>query len=218
MQEDYAVFRSFTDADLAQEIAKKLAEQNVSFQLENTSSPIDPLIIGSGLDADVRLKVRVQDFEKAQRILEDYYHRQLDTIDDDYYLFAFADDELIDVVSKPDEWGELDYLLAQKILSGRGIPIESQTLVSLKQERLQTIAKPEAVERSWIFLGYFIAVVFSPVGIFFGSTLLTLKKTLPNGQRVYSYSEGTRKHGRVILAIASVLTSLWIVLRIMSTR
>lgn len=218
MQEDYTVFRSFADADLAREMAKELAAQNIPFQLENTSSPMDPLIIGSGLDADIRLKIRARDFEKAQRILEDYYGRQLDKVDGDYYLFGFTDDELIDVVSKPDEWGELDYLLAQKILSDRGLTMDRQTLISLKEERLQAIAKPEAVEKSWIFWGYFIAVLFSPVGIFFGLTLLTLKKTLPDGQRVYSYSQGTRGHGRNILAIASALTALLLLVKITSTR
>lgn len=218
MQEDYAVFRSFTDAGFAREMAKALAAQNIPFQLENTSSPMDPLIIGNGLDADIRLKIRARDFEEAQRILEDYYRRQLDTIDGDYYLFGFTDNELIDVVSKPDEWGELDYLLAQKILSDRGMEVDRQTLVSLKEERLQAIAKPEAVEKSWIFWGYFIAVLFGPVGIFFGLTLLTLKKTLPNGQRVYSYSEGARGHGRNILVIASALTALLLLAKIISTR
>jgi hypothetical protein len=60
--------------------------------------------------------------------------------------------------------------------------LEHEKIESLKRERNKEMAKPEETGRSWIFLGYFFSVFFSPIGIFYGSTITTFKKTLPNGE------------------------------------
>ena len=109
MNEPFIVFQSFYDISLAQEMAEKLKQNDIPLEIEDTSSPIDPVIIGSGLDAEIRIKLRQQDFNKAHSVLEEYYTDQLDTIGKDYYLYDFSDQELIEIIEKPDEWGVLDY-------------------------------------------------------------------------------------------------------------
>ena len=44
-------------------------------------------------------------------------------------------------------------------------------------------------------MGYFFTIIGGLLGIFIGYSLFTVKKTLPNGKKVYSYSENDRKHG-----------------------
>ncbi len=48
-------------------------------------------------------------FTRAHAVLEAFYEKQLQEVDPDYYLFAFTDAELLDILSKPDEWGHFDY-------------------------------------------------------------------------------------------------------------
>jgi hypothetical protein len=170
------------------------------------------------LTADIRIKLRQQDFNKANTVLESYYATLLDTVDSDYYLFDFTDRELNEIIEKPDEWGQFDYKLAQKILKNRGKEIKDEELELIKSGRIKEISKPEEISKSWIFLGYFLAVFFGPLGIFFGSTVVTFKKTLPNGQTVYSYSKKSRKHGENILVISSVVTGLWILFKVLAVR
>ena len=50
----------------------------------------------------------------------DKAEKEIEVIDDDYYLLSFSDDELIDVVSKSDEWNKFDVSLAKKLLKERG--------------------------------------------------------------------------------------------------
>jgi hypothetical protein len=216
MTESFLIFQSFNDAELAQALADRLQKEGILFQVEDTSSPIDPVIIGSGLDSDIRIKLKQKDFQKAHEILEEQYSNQLDSIEKDYYLFDFTDQELIEILEKPDEWGYLDFKLAQKILKDRGVGMEVEKIELLKTERIKEIAKPEEIGRSWIFLGYFLSIFFSPIGIFYGSTITTFKKTLPNGERVYVYGLNDRKHGRNILLISTCVTILWILFRLLA--
>lgn len=215
MSEPFLIFQSFTDIDLAQEIAEKLRQHNIPLQFDDTSSPIDAVIIGSTLAADLRIKLRQEDFQKAHSILENYYKTQLDSVEKDYYLFDFTNEELQEIVEKSDEWGTFDFLLAQKLLKERGKEFQPEEIQVLKANRIKEIARPERVGFSWIFLGYLISILFSPFGIFFGLAITSFKKTLPNGEWVYSYNENDRKHGKTILIISSCLTSVWILLRMM---
>ncbi|MFL5741153.1 MAG: hypothetical protein ACJ75B_13100 [Flavisolibacter sp.] len=202
--------------DVAIQVAEKLQQQHILVQIEDTSSPIDPLIVGSSLDADVRIKLRRQDFKKAHEVLEDFYSKQVDLVAKDYYLFDFTDEELYEIMKKPDEWGYLDYKLAQKILNDRGQDIRDEKIEAMKAQRMIEISRPEEIGKEWIYIGYFISVIFSPLGIFYGSTITTLKKTLPNGRRVYSYNKSARKHGENMLIISSILTIIWILFALLS--
>jgi len=215
MVEPFLIFQSYNDFALVKEVEEILTSNGVPVKFDDTSSPIDPLIIGSPLEADIRLKIRPQDFEKANLLLQSKYKVQPEGVEKDYYLLDFTDQELLEILQKPDEWGSFDYNLAQKLLRDRNIDIKEEELQRYREQRIKELSKPETEGKSWIYLGYFIAIFFSPIGIFYGVTVVNFKKTLPNGQRVYNYSEKDRKHGKNILVISSVLTALWVVLRIL---
>lgn len=218
MNKSFVVFQSFSDAGLAATIASRLQEQGVPFELEDTSSPIDPLIIGSDMNADIRLKLRPEDFGKGQDVLDAFYAPQLASVEPDYYLFDFDDKELEEIVRNPYEWGRFDYLLAQKLLKERGHEVVPEELEDYKELQLQELARPERVHRSWIWLGYLMAVCFSPLGIFYGGTLTTFKKTLHDGRRIYAYDDSVRTHGRRILLISASLTTLWLLIKLFTPQ
>ena len=218
MNEPFLIFQSFQDSALAEEIAEKLKQHEVPFVFDDTSSPIDPLIIGSDLNADIRIKLRQQDFPRAHQVLHDYYTDQLAAVPQDHYLFGFTDQELIDIIQKPYEWGQFDYLLAQKILKDRGIEVSAEQIERSIAESLEEMARPEAVSSSWIFLGYFLSVCFSLIGLFYGGVLLSFKKTLPDGHRVFSYSAKDRRHGRNMLLISSFLFIFWLLTKLLMPK
>ena len=112
----------------------------------------------------------------------------------------------MDILLKPDEWGELDYQLAQKILNDRGRPVGPELLAEFKKKRLEQLKKPEKTEYSSIVLGYVFTILFSPAAIFLGHMLAYSKKQLPDGQSIYAYSSTQRFHGRIILFTSIGLT------------
>ncbi len=64
-------------------------------------------------------KVTSDNFERVSEILDYVATKEIFEIDKSHYLFNFSDEELFDLLAKPDEWSAFDYQLAQKILDKR---------------------------------------------------------------------------------------------------
>ena len=144
----------------------------------------------------------------------DIGNTELDNVDKTHYLFEFTNDELFDILSKPDEWNALDYQLAKKILNDRGREVNDEIIESLKEQRIAELAKPDESNRVWIFFGYLSALLGGLFGIIAGWHLFTYKKTLPDGQRVYEYSEKDRRHGRRIFYLGIIILYISVVIRL----
>ena len=107
-------FRTFKDEHPATDLAQWLQERGVEAQVADTSVSFDPSFSNSGLNKEWAVRIAPEDFSKAGNLLRDYYAAQVDAIPADYYLFEFSDEELMDILKKPDEWGDLDYVLARR--------------------------------------------------------------------------------------------------------
>lgn len=101
-------------------------------------------------------------------------------------------------------------------MTERGKNIDSDVLASLKKERLQILAKPEEPQKSWITVGYIFSILGGFLGIIIGYLLWTSKKTLPNGERIYSYNENDRKHGKTIFILGLIIFPLALLVKILS--
>lgn len=215
MTETYLTFQKFNDIELANEIAERLKQNDIEcFVQDNQGKFFDPSFANNSVEADIAIKLKPDDFIKANKALEDYYKKHLDTVDKDYYLFEFSDTELIDIISKPDEWGKFDYQLAQKILKDKGREIKPDTVQKLKTQRIDELLSPEKANRFLIIAGYFFIFVGAVIGIIIGWSLYNSKKTLPNGQRVFVYRHEDRMHGSRILLMATIVLIVAIIIRL----
>lgn len=216
-------FHYSNDPEVVNDFVEKLEYNGIDFTIEKTAQVLDSTIIGVSSTDDIVIKLKPEDFTRAHQCLEDFYKTEVDRIDETYYLYTFSNDELYEIISKPDEWGYLDYLLAQKILIERGKKIDPAILESLKKERKKELAKPEKAALSSYIVAYFFIVaglfsLLSPVfyysdfsylltviSFFIGRNIYTTKKTLPDGQSVFSYSEANRRRGRTLMNLALVV-------------
>lgn len=212
MAEIFQTFQNFNNAALAVELVERLKQQDIPYLLEENKKFLDPAF-SNDAEPDISIKLKPQDFVRAGEVLGEYYKGQIDGVDKDYYLFEFTDEELMEIVSKPDEWGHFDYQLAQKILKERDKEIKPEVAALLKAQRINELAKLETVHKYWIYLGYVSALLGGLIGIFIGWTLAYYKKTLPNGQRLFAYREDIRDHGVRILLIASGSLVAWVLVR-----
>ena len=130
-------------------------------------------------------------------------------------MLSFTDEELIDVIEKSDEWNRFDVQLAQKLLKERGNEITTEQINELKKQRIIELSKPEEGQNVYIIIGYVCALLGGLLGIFIGWHLLTYKKTLPNGNRIYAYSDNDRKQGNRILILSGIFIVIWIIYRIL---
>jgi len=216
MIENFNVFRSFSTLAQAQELQALLNENNISTVLGDNIAPVDVTFSGSTLLNKYEVKISPFDFEKAEFIVEEEAGNLLDKIDKEYYLFSFTNDELYEVLIKSDEWNSFDYKLAQKLLINRGEKVDAEMLDSLKKERLKALAKPEESQKSWIIAGYLFSFLGGGVGVIIGYSLWSSKKTLPNGERIYSYKSEDRKHGKNIFIIGLIVFPILTIVKILN--
>lgn len=215
MNEEFITFEKFNDQNSAKELGDLFAEQNIEFVLVDNSLSFDPTFANNGFGKEYCIKLKKSDFEKANKVLADKSENEINEIDEDYYLLSFTDDELIEVITKSDEWNKFDISLAKKLLKDKGKEITPEKIEEIKGQRIIELSQPEEGQKGYIILGYITAFLGGLLGIFIGWHLLTYKKTLPNGNRIYAYSENDRKQGNRILTIGYIFLAFWLLVRIL---
>jgi hypothetical protein len=234
MTETYLTYRRFTDMADLQPLMDFLRQQGLDCRAEDQSvGSLDPVYAGTLATKDYRLKLKPPDFERADALLMEYHDRDIDHLPPDYYLFTFSDNELLDIIAQRDEWGLLDFLLARKLLAERGIALSDEEVAKRWQQRLHQLAQPEKEAGFWLAVGYGAAfsgfllnlwqilrrtiepdVLVVPdwlggvIGFFVGYWL-SLRKTLPNGQRVFVFDERSRRHGKAIRWLSVIILAAW---------
>jgi hypothetical protein len=214
MKENYSIFRKFSNLEQATELKELLSKNGIESELADNVPTVDVTFSGSTLQNQIEVRIKQIHFKKAEQILEKDAENLINEIDRNYYLFEFTNEELYEILLKSDEWSTFDYTLAQKILVEKGKSIDKDLLNSLKNERLKDLAKPEENQKPWIIAGYVFALLGGFLGLIIGYFLWTSKKTLPNGQKVYSYSAKDRRQGKYIFYIGLIIMPIAMLLRV----
>ncbi|MDI9864114.1 hypothetical protein QM480_07255 [Flectobacillus sp. DC10W] len=212
--DEFVTFKEFSDEEHFIEFSQFLEQNNIRFQTEISNGAIDPVSMRS-VQKFFLVKIEKENFPSVQKLIDNIAQESIEDIDPEHYLFQFSDEELFEILSKADEWSELDYKLAQKILQDRGHTVDTEYLKYLKKERLATLAKPEPSQAKFIWAGYTFAILGGVLGVAMGWGIYFSQKRLPNGEVVYSYSESDRKHGKKIIVIGFIMMVLLILLKIL---
>lgn len=205
MPQEFLTFQKFNDPSLAEQIATHLKQAGIELIIANEKPSFDPSFTHNEMEFDYVIKIRPDEFDNANKVLDEFYSNNLTEVDKEYYLFEFSDEQLKEILSKPDEWGKYDYHLAKKILKDRNIDISDQKLSELKKERLSVLSKPENSGRTLLICGFISAILFPIAGTIIGAIILSSKKTLPNGNRVWVYTPTNRKNALIMLIISVVM-------------
>ncbi|HWD90244.1 MAG TPA: hypothetical protein VG367_19080 [Mucilaginibacter sp.] len=214
MDAKFINYQKFNDIALANELIDVLEKHGIPYQTEEQTSGFDASLVMSNAPVDYAVKIKSEDFEKVNQIVRENEAAHIDETDKDYYLFTFTDAELKEVIIKADEWSAFDVVLARKILTERGIDISDRELEEIHEKRIEDLKTPEKSSALWIVIGYICALGGGILGIFIGWYLATGKKTLPDGEKVYTYSNKDRVHGRIIFYLSIPFLILAILYRL----
>lgn len=216
MSTELTTYRKFIYKDDALELVNVLEEHQITYELANNSSQLDSSFGGDINTKQFEVKIQKDDFEKVDRLEEELIKNDVENVQEDYHLFEFSDEELIEIVTKKEEWSKFDYLLAQKILKQRGKEINPDLLKIINKQRVENLATQEASPTWLIIIGYVAAFLGGLLGIFIGAYLMYYKKALPNGERIYGFERKDRSHGQNILIISVIAFFVWFGLKIFS--
>ncbi|MFT5820963.1 MAG: hypothetical protein ACI8ZM_002211 [Crocinitomix sp.] len=210
---DKSLFDKFPTIDDAQELISILEEELIEFSIVENAFDVDINFTGNKISA-VQIFIDSSDFERVHKLKEDKAEAQVDLTDKTHYLFRFSTDELYEVLEKKDEWSSYDYAFAKKLLEQKGEDISPEFLESLSKKRKNDLDKPEKSSQVEIIVGYVFAFLGGLLGILIGWYLWKSKKTNTDGNKVFAYSEGDRRHGLNISVIGMIIFAACIILRV----
>ncbi|WP_394776632.1 hypothetical protein [Flavobacterium sp.] len=209
MIEEFITYKKFNNKNSAEKFGQLLEKEKIEYILENNSLSLDASLTGNNFGSEFCVKINKSDFKIIDEILEKNAEEDINEISSDYYLLTFSDEELIDIITKSDEWSTFDVSLAKKMLKEKGKEVTKEEIENIQNKRLLELSKPEKSQNGYIIAGYIFAILGGWLSIFIGWHLLTYKKTLPNGTQVYAYSENDRKQGNRIFIIGITFLVLW---------
>lgn len=213
-------YRSFNDKAIAKQVQDVLANAGLTVGWEDTEKYFDPSFAKNELLNWYHIKLRQEDFAKADELMADFIKGNYEDPDKDYYLYSFSNNELIDILRKRDEWNDYDYYWAGKILEERGITVKEEEIAAFRDDRLKDLKKPwelgiipflgaiTVLTFSVLFFHYVLAMTC----IVFGIYVIVSKRTLPNGQKVPAFTRKDRARAVIILIIA-ILSTAYILTR-----
>jgi hypothetical protein len=214
IESNYKTYRTFNEYPLAEELAMILQKYEVKCVIEDTSVAFDVSFANNPIHKEYSVKLNPADFPKVNAILEKEAAMQVNEVSEDHYLFTFSDEELRQLVAKRDEWSDLDFVLAQKILAERGADFEIHEIANLQEKRLEELGTPEPVNPTWIYAGFLFALLGGLFGIIMGWFIFSNTKTLPNGKTIHCYSKSDRDKGSAMFIIGVVVLVSMVLLRI----
>lgn len=204
MTNDFILYQKFTDVESAEDFATELTANNIAYKLEDNNHAYVKLVGYNTIDIAIGLNIQAKDFTKADAILEQYYDKQVSDIDSSYYLFTYSDTELQDIITHPYDWGKFDYQLAKHILNQRGVAISDTTIHTIKAEQVEAQRVQQKANGFKIILGYILAILMPIFAYVIAISITYNRKILPNGEKFYINTDSDRKHGEIIMVIATL--------------
>ncbi|MEI6823478.1 MAG: hypothetical protein WCL51_16220 [Bacteroidota bacterium] len=209
----FIAYKKFQYTEQLKEVVDVLKANDINYIVEDNTLDAAAIFIGQDTGPKILLKISNEDFTKANELLNIKAKKDIDKVNPDHYLFSFEDDELLEIVEEPDTWNEFDVQLAKKILTERGIEISEKLENAFIEKRIKNLSKTEKGSKLWTTVGYISAFVGGLLGIAIGLALWKSKRTLPNGDRVYMYSDNDRIHGMYITVIGIAMFLMIIIVR-----
>jgi hypothetical protein len=212
--EPFLIFQKFNNQNSTIELSKLLEENKIEYLIENLSINFDPILPNNEFGKEFCIKLKKNDFERVDKIISDKIKKEIENIEPNYYLLNFTNVELLDVVYKSDEWNIFDVELAKKLLKERGNEISNKDYLKIKNNRINELSQPEKSQNIYIIIGYICCILGGWLGLFIGWHLSTYKKTLPNGNKIFVYSEKDRKNGNRIFKLGIIFIVFWVIFQI----
>ena len=213
MQPQFITLQIFPDIAMAGPLIQLLKDHDIEFVFEDVTPKYEIVTPIGLIQKEFNLNVKKEDFEKAKGLLNSLQETNSEQIDVYGYLHDFSNEELLEIITKPDEWNNKDYILAQELLKERGNELKPEFVQMLKNQRLSEMSKKEPSQRLWVFAGYIFAFLGGILGIFIGWHLYSSKKKLPDGSTIYSYTEPDRKNGAIIFIVGIICFCIAITFR-----
>ena len=187
-----------------------MQKKGIEFNLRQEVFADEGALSDSSEQMGIVIEIEESNEQDGKKILEECEEITVDQLEKDYYLFEFSDNELIEVLKKPDEWNQNDYYWSYDILRLRGKEPSVEQIKNWRKERYEDLSRPQKVTAKYIRNGYIACILGGFIGIFMGRHLSHSPKVLPDGKKVPAFDEHAQKIGVKMSIIGSIMLILWL--------
>ena len=205
---EYRIFKTFTNEPDALAMAERLLELGIVSEIEDQSFWLDSAFGGGDMTREFHLKIPADQFQEAKQLMAIEAELYFDKLPPDYYLFEFTDNELLEVVHKPDEWSELDGAFAKKLLREREVFFDEEEIERTQKARYDQLATERKVPAEMLIRGYLMVFLGGFFGVMIGLRIWRGTRTIPDGRLVYEYNQAGRNHGKLMVIIGLLIIVL----------
>lgn len=208
--DDLVLLQRFLDPDQAVEMAETLSKHGIESELDTNNPNVVGTFTANTANKEVLLMIYQRDLDRAKALLDSLADEEV--VEGEitgHYLESFTVEELWEVVQKPDEWNPVDVALAKKLLKEKGEEASDEKIAGSQESRLEELAQPQPAHLALLIAGYLFAVVGGVFGIIIGLQLKRSTKELPNGEKVFFYTEANRKDGQRMVVISIAMIVFW---------
>ena len=197
-------FRLFAEREDAERFIEGLLQGGFHPELRTTGQVFD-VTFTAGVERETHVMLPVEEFVKAEVWLEQQTTASQGDMPPDHYLTGFTDVELREVVRDADAWAPHDRAWARTLLKKRGRSIDDDEVSRIRAERLEDLRRPEKAGTGMLLAAILMVLFGGFVGIVIGWSMRYARKTLPDGGRMFRYTEADRRTGTYIMIAGSFL-------------
>ena len=201
--EEYVEIKRLQFKEVIIQISEILNSNDIDFIIENTKPTVDITFTNSGA-FDYILKVKKSQLEDALKLLES--SSPDNSINDIHYMDSFTDDELIEVISMPDDWEKNDVEYAKKLIKKKEIVIDEKKIKETQQKVISELIEPIKAKPILIVIGYILSFLGGWLGLVIAVHLRYKKRDEGNEDTIFYYDKKSRSHGESMF----IILILWI--------
>ncbi len=210
--QSFETYKTFASREQADDYIELLKQHDIPYSAETPELLLTSTITGSAILPKVVLKLHPSDFSNVDALIEQQI-MSFGSAPKDYYLRELDNDELEEILEKPDEWSIQDVTIAKLILRERGIEVNEEEVAELRRQRIFEIRRGKKANRGIMFLWFlaiavgfwFIGVIALVGGIGMGYYYKYDKSTDPEGDKYYTFEPKTREYGQLILIAGGII-------------
>lgn len=195
--DSFIEIRRYPYPEIAQQISEIFESNGIEYVIEDTKPSVDITFVQGNI-IEYILKVKENQFEQAQELLDHSAVEESATPEDEHYMNSFTEQELLEALAKPEDWDSSDLAYAKELLERKGVKTDPEVLKNIRSTLQAEIATSVAAKKSLIIVGYLFSLVGGFIGVFIATHLLYKFVTDSDGNAQYYYNNASRRHGSIM--------------------
>lgn len=198
--------KTFNNEEDYFEFLTLLKSNSINFETEVLNTTIDSVFMRP-IDKVFKVNIATKEISKVEEILNNEALEAIENVDKTHYLFDFSSKELREILENQDDWSPFDYQLAKKILLERDEYLDENYLNTIELERIEKQYQQEKTPTDLILAGFIFCLLGGVIGIAIGLYILTSKKILRNGDKIFAFAINDRKKAVWMIGIGILIIS-----------